>query len=668
MKRPWQIKSISETSVQRLSEEAGISPLLARLLALRGIDTRARAHAYVDPAEQEIPHPSEFSEMQCAVARIRRAIERRERILIHGDYDVDGITATCILLETFHELGLPADYFLPDRMESGYGLQEETIRSRAGSYDLLITVDCGTTAVESVRIANDLGLDVIITDHHSAGNERPPALAVLNPVYPNESYPSKNLSGAGVAWKLASALLESYSKSGRADRFLDLVALGMVADVMPLVGENRTLLARALAEFHRLDRPGLLALMDLAKVIPARVGPSEIGFRIAPRLNAAGRMDDPGLALELLLTRDEIRAIELARHLHQLNAQRQSIEAKMLKEACDLIEREGLLNRSSSVLAVVGRDWHRGVLGIVAARLVQMFQRPVFLFTQEENIAIGSARSMDGVDLIPLLDAARPHAVSCGGHAGAAGMKVVPDCLSAFEAALYKAAEDLPATAGPTPLWLDASLPLERIDPAFMDEIQRMEPFGEGNEEPLFFGEGAINGMGARIVGNNHLRLTLRHPRGTLTAIGFGQGDKLETLQGDRVEIAFCCRWNEYQGRRDIDLHFRDIRPSSSAPLSLTRPAPLKTGFEWSRESLGKVYRLLEKSCNEERTLALPNARLLAKLEKIDPPDFDRVLTIFSEIELLAIRDGKIIIHEVKQKRNLTDSPTYRIILETINK
>ncbi len=694
MKRSWKIKPLSEERIQKLGEDSGISPLLSRLLILRGIESQDDVQSFLSPSQEDIPSPYEFGDMEIAVKRIRRAIDRHERVLIHGDYDVDGITATAILLECLRIVGLQADWFLPDRMESGYGVQVETIREKAKDYDLLITVDCGTVDNEAMQCAKEAGLDVILTDHHSAGAERPPALAILNPVCPGETYPSKNLSGAGVAWKLASALLESYSKPSRAEDLLELVGLGMVADVVPLLGENRVLLVRALERFRNLERPGLLALMDLAKVIPSQMSPQDIGFRLGPRLNAAGRMDHPQFALELLLTTDETRAMELARHLHQLNTQRQSIETKILKEACAQVERENLLERSPQLLVITGDQWHRGVLGIVASRLVQIYQRSVFLLTREEGIAIGSARSVDGFDLVPLLHAARPHTLSCGGHAGAGGVKVLPDRIPVFEKALYHALIEEPVASEPSPLWLDAKVPLEQIDAAFMSEIKRLEPCGEGNEEPLFLSQGAMNGMGARIVGNNHLRLTLRHPRGTFTAIGFGQGDKLESLGCENVEIAFHCRWNEYQGRKEIDLHLRDIRPIINSPVQLKTtdgnsiaptidvpktserkipdpkmanpqsPSGGQSRFTWDRATLGKVYKLLEKSCNEEKFIALQNAYLLAQLEKIGRSDFETVLKIFAEIELLAIRDGKIIIHEVKEKRNLGDSPTYRSILE----
>ncbi|HQH73769.1 MAG TPA: single-stranded-DNA-specific exonuclease C-terminal domain-containing protein, partial [bacterium] len=383
-------------------------------------------------------------------------------------------------------------------------------------------------------------------------------------------------------------------------------------------------------------------------------------YRIAPRLNAAGRMDHSRYALDLLMTRDPDVGRELALHLHQLNLKRQSLETKIFTEAAEIIEREGQFTRGVPVLVVSGEGWHRGVLGIVAARLVQYYQRPVFLMTVEEGIAHGSARTVDGLNLLPLLDAARPYAISCGGHEEAAGMKVELKQIQKFKEAIGETAARLGLETRPSPLWIDASLPLEQVDLALWEEIQRLEPFGAGNEEPVFAAQAVLGEMGARIVGNNHLRLTLRHPRGFINAIGFGQGDKLEQLAGGPLEIAFTCQINEYRGRRDIDLHLKDIRPApASAPSIATRtPEPVKSA--WDRQRLGRLYMLLQKSCNEDKIIALQNAELLAKIAKMSLKDFHLGLKIFTELELLSIRDGKILIHPVEVKRELTESPTFR--------
>ncbi|NPU95890.1 MAG: single-stranded-DNA-specific exonuclease RecJ [Candidatus Omnitrophica bacterium] len=668
MKRNWKWKSASEEAVQQLSQQAGLSPLLARLLTQRGITTAAQAHAFLFPGEQEVPSPFQFSEMEKAVARIHQALDRRERVLIHGDYDVDGITSTCILLETFREMGLEAEYYIPGRLEEGYGLQVERVEKLAGQCDLLITVDCGTTSVEAVRRANDLKIDVIITDHHDPGPERPPAVAVLNPQREEETYPEKCLSGAGVAWKLAQALREVVLSRPDDSAQLDLVALGTVADVVPLLGENRILVQRALKGFHENPRPGLWALMDLVKVIPAQITAQSIAYRLAPRLNAAGRMDHPRYALDLLMTRDPDEGRELAFHLQQLNLKRQGLESKIFTEAGALIERDGPLTRGEPVLVVWGEGWHRGVLGIVAARLVQYYQRPVFLMTVEEGVAYGSARSVDGVNLLPLLDAARPYAISCGGHEEAAGMKVEIQHLPQFKNAICETAASLGLEVRPSPLWIDASLPLEQVDLALWEEIQRLEPFGAGNEEPVFAAQAELSGMGARIVGNNHLRLTLRHPRGFINAIGFGQGDKLEPLTGGVLEIAFTCHLNEYRGRREIDLHLKDLRPAAPAVPSPATPVLETSSSGWDRQTLGRLYRLLQKSCNEERIIALQNAELLAKIAKMSLKDFYLGLKIFQELGLVSLERGQLKILAVDVKRELTDSPTFRSLASSTAK
>ncbi|MFB3785245.1 MAG: single-stranded-DNA-specific exonuclease RecJ [bacterium] len=660
MKKNWQWKSAPEADVQRLGGEAGLSPLLAMLLTQRGVSTAAQARVFLAPAHQELISPFRFTEMEAAVARIQQALERRERVLIHGDYDVDGITSTCILLETFRDLGLEADYYIPGRLEEGYGLQVEYVEKLGGGCDLLITVDCGTTAVEAVRRANELKIDVIVTDHHDPGPERPPAVAVLNPTRPEEAYPEKNLSGAGVAWKLSQALREALLSRPDESAHLDLVTLGTIADVVPLRGENRILARRALDRFAEVDRPGLLALMDLAKVIPAQVTSQTIAYRIVPRLNAAGRMAHPRFALDLLMARDPDTGRELALHLQQLNLKRQSLETKVFSEAGEIIEREGQISRGEPVLVAAGEGWHRGVLGIVAARLVQFYQRPVFLMTVEEGVAHGSARTVDGVSLLPLLDAARPYAITCGGHEEAAGMKVDLKQIQRFKEAIGETAARLGLDVRPSPLWIDATLPLEQVDLALWEEIQRLEPFGAGNEEPVFSSQALLGEMGARIVGNNHLRLTLRHPRGFINAIGFGQGDKLEQLSGGPLEIAFTCQLNEYRGRRDIDLHLKDIRPAPASVPSVTTRPPGPVPSAWNRQRLGRLYMLLQKSCNEEKIIALQNAELLAKIAKLSLKDFHLGLKIFAELDLLSIRDGKIQIHPVDVKRELTESPTFR--------
>ena len=662
MKKNWKIRPVDAQHIQQFALEAGISPILSKLLLFRGISQSADCERYFVPSPGHLHDPFLFSEMETAVNRILKAVQNQEKVIIHGDYDVDGITSVCILLETLLDLGLSASYFIPARLSDGYGLQAAKIPEFAEEYSLLITVDCGTTAYEAIELANQLGMDVIVTDHHDPGPERPAALAVINPQRQEDTYPFKNLCGAGVAWKLAQALRMRGGRMRDELEQIELAALGTVADVMPLQGENRTITALALKRFSASTRPGLIALMDLAKVIPSQVDVEALSFRIAPRLNAAGRMGNADAALHLLYTQEPEEGLDLARELNQLNQQRQTIERQVFDEASRMVEEKKLHQRSEHVLFVAGPKWHIGVLGIVASRLLQRYNKSVFILSQEDNTAHGSARGMDGADLIPWLDAARPYAISCGGHSSAAGMRVEEKNLPAFEQALYEAARNSAPVAEQV-LWLDSAISLEQIDSNLMNDLAKLEPYGEGNEEPVFYSKAQVSGYGARVVGNGHLRLSLEHPRGMIDAIGFNLGHKMETLQGNQVELAFKCRYNEFQGRKTIDLHLIDVR--SYIPQNPTQQvsAPKPAALTLDRKKLGDIYRLLKNSANENNQLDYNNVFVFAQLIKVTKKEFETALKVFSELEFLRIKDGKIVMTEAQTKRDLSESPTYRSLL-----
>ncbi len=679
MQSEWKSRPFDRDQADAIQSDLNISPLVARLLYTRGVTTAEGAREFISTESHPLPDPFLFNEMHTAIDRVLYAIENQQRILIHGDYDVDGITSTAILLETLWELGATVESYIPNRLTDNYGLQKEAMALFAEQCDLLITVDCGTTAVEAIEEANRLGVDVIVTDHHEPGDERPPAAAVINPIRPNETYPSKCLSGAGVAWKFACALRQELAGDYDDVAQIELAALGIVADVMPLVGENRLILKRALPRFAALDRPGLLALMETAKVIPSQLTATDIGFRIGPRINAAGRMEDPNVALELLVTQDEQRAAELAKTLNQLNQQRQSIERKTVDQACKQIEADGALDRSDKVLFVVGEEWQRGVLGLAASKLSKRYGRSAFVLSIENGEAHGSARALDGHSLVPLLNNARPHAISCGGHESAAGMRVTADNLKAFEDALYQAAESEWHTPQTPAIWVDAPLPLERIDDALMGELARLEPFGHGNEEPIFYARTKLSGYGAKIVGNNHLQATFEHSCGMIQSIGFGLGGKLDSFSRDGdVEVLFRCRYEEYNGRRDIRLHLSDIRPAQSQPVSVkeagTPPKPVETkpavstpveipeDCQLNRDHLGEIYKVLQNCCADNNAIQIANIGLLAQTIKQTKADFDLALQVFREIELISMSNGEVKLIEAAEKKNLADSPTFNAI------
>ncbi len=692
MSRQWKSRPFHEPVVQELVTALGISPLMGRLLAIRGITTVEGARTFMHPREQPLHDPFLFNEMKPAVERIIEAAKKGERVLVHGDYDADGVTSTCVLIECLWELGLEANYFLPDRLKAGYGMNIQTVENAAKEYELMITVDCGTTCVNETARANELGMDVIITDHHDAGPERPDAIALINPVAPGEVYPNKYLSGAGVAWKLAQALRQHTDSMTDPLEGIETAALGLVADVMPLIGENRTIVLKALERIEYCSRPGILALLEAAKLRPKGLSTRDIGFKLGPRLNAASRMDHPDSALKLLLSDDEAEALELAKYLNTLNAKRQNVVKSLFEEVCQKVEADGLHNRSQKLLVVSGKDWQRGVIGLLAQKVMERFGKPVFLFSVEEDgLAHGSARAFGNASLIPLMNHVRAEAVDCGGHQHAGGMKAEPHKLEAIETMLYEAAEQNWNGIEPEPIWIDAHVPLERVDMDFIREIQMLEPYGNGNEDPVFYAKAAINGYGARIVGNNHLRLALDHKRGQINAIGFGQGNKLDLLGCGHVEIAYQPGINSYQGVNEIQIKLVDVRPyiptpaeikpqpkpqaalqaKPQAPASKPKPpAPQVTAFGYNRAALLKMHNILKEHFDEMPRMPRKGLYLFirAKQQKSGEVEFyksiteehlDHTLQIFSEIGLVTIDNGMVRWNTVSQKKQLTDSPTF---------
>ncbi len=661
----------------RLVAELSVSPLIAGLLAQRGICEPSEARAFLDPSKDLLHSPFLFSEIDQAVERIAQARERGERVLIHGDYDVDGISGTAVLLETLWELGIETEYFLPHRIEDGYGIASDRIRELAGQFSLMITVDCGTTAVEPIRFARERGMDVIVTDHHQPGVERPPAVAVLNPIREEEEYPFPDLSGSGVAYKLACALRESLLEMETPEKEgLDLAALGTVSDVVPLVEENRTIVSWALDLLRMEQRPGIKALLDVSYSNPHDIDSTTIAFRIGPRINALGRMSDPREAVELLVTRDEARAYEIASEMHRLNGKRQSLEKQVLHEAQAAIAKEGLLEGDPSLIVVGGDGWHRGVIGIVAARLVERYGRPVVLFSKEDGAYHGSGRSIPERNLGSILESVRPLLLSGGGHEGAIGLKVEE---TNFNEVRDKMIEHAGETWGehvdsPT-LWIDAELPLEQVDEQLIEELKVLAPHGERNPAPVFLFRGDASARGAQIVGNNHLRLSFVHSRGYVESIGFGLGERLPNLKLDRLEIAASPTIRTFRDRPQIQLRILDIRTADRVQTSeITTtgraPRPEKKKKEESvsrpmldRERLGIVFRVL-------RSIAVDGVASRTKLyqqcteNKVTKEEAYLALIIFAEIELVRTRGDRIELLPVKEKRDLAESVTFRRLTE----
>jgi len=542
----WTTRPCDWGRVETLAEALEVSETTATVLVRRGLDDPGAARAFL-AAEQPRHDPFALGDMAAAVERIRAAVAAGERICVHGDYDVDGISATAVAVLVLGELGAQVEWRLPSRFEEGYGLAAETIERLAeDGVDLVLTVDCGITAVDEVARARQLGLDVIVTDHHRPGDALPDCPVVAT--RPSD-YPCADLCGAGVVYTLARALLGDGHPA--LARVLDLVALATIADVVPLVDENRSLAAAGLRALARTSRPGLRELMRSARVDPATVDATGVAFRLAPRINAAGRLGRPDVALELLLTDDRARARELAGTLEELNRERQGVEERILREAVATVESWPADARARRGYVLWNEGWHEGVIGIVASRLVERFHRPVVLIARSGEGWKGSGRSIADFDLHGGLAACAIHLERFGGHRAAAGLTILEARLEAFAAAFEQYADTTLADVDLRPLTtVDAIVPAGSLTLDLAQELARLAPFGLGNPEPTLL-VASIEATGASTVGEGkHLRFRVRQQgRDGGSAIAFGQGAQLDRLQGpSRFDLAFRLKENHWNG------------------------------------------------------------------------------------------------------------------------
>lgn len=542
----WITRPCDWSGVQALAEALDVSDTLATVLVRRGLRDPADASAFL-AAEPPGHDPSTLGDITVAVERIRAAVAARERICVHGDYDVDGISATAVAVLVLRELGANVEFRLPSRFEEGYGLAAGTIEQLAADgVDLVLTVDCGITAVDEVAHARELGVDVIVTDHHRPGETLPDCPIVATRP---SAYPFPELCGAGVVHTLARALLGDDHPA--VARVLDLVALATIADVVPLVDENRALAAAGLRVLARTGRPGLQELMRVARVDPAAVDATTVAFRLAPRINAAGRLGRPDVALELLLTEDRARARELAATLEELNRERQGVEERILREAVAAVESWPAETRARRGYVLWNEDWHEGVIGIVASRLVERFHRPVVLVARSGEGWKGSGRSISDFDLHGGLAACAEHLARFGGHRAAAGLTVATEQLQPFADAFGRYADTALADADLRPLTtVDAIVSAGALTLGLAQELDRLAPFGLGNPEPTLL-VASVEAMGASTVGEGkHLRFRVRQRgRDGGSAIAFGLGPQLDRLQRSaRVDVAFRLKENRWNG------------------------------------------------------------------------------------------------------------------------
>jgi single-stranded-DNA-specific exonuclease len=561
--RPWVLAPAVPAALREALPD--LHPAALQVLFARGLDTPAAVRAFLDGDGAALHDPRLLYGMEAAVARLRRAIQEGQTVAVHGDFDVDGITATAILCEGLGAAGGRAVPYLPQRTSAGYGLLPATVERIAGSgASLIVTADTGTRAIPAAQRAAELGLDVIVTDHHLAGSELPPAVAVINPQQPACAYPFKSLSGAGVAWKLVHALsLEGLLPEAFATDLLDLVALGTIVDVSPLRGENRALVRRGLRRLAEAPRPGLRALLGSAGSAgngSRAVDEHLVAFTIGPRLNAAGRMDDPGLALELLLTRDPERAMALVRLLEGKNTERQLLTERVLQPA-----REQAAQQAGRPLHVLrGDSWPGGVIGLVAGRVADETGRPVFVVDVGEETCRGSGRGPEGTDLVALLDGCAGLLLEYGGHMQAAGFAALSRNLDEITERLL----DLAGRAAPVaPAAAVADLALREgdLDWALYKALQPLRPFGQGNPAPTFISSG-LQVLEARVVGasGRHLRARVRFGREVLTAFGPDLGPRAAQLaRRGRADALFSLDSSEWNGYESLELRLVDVRPTA---------------------------------------------------------------------------------------------------------
>ncbi len=587
MSKRWRIHPHDPARIAALQQAAGIPAVVAELLICRGVCDPVAARQFLDPKLSTLREPELLPGCRQAAERVQAAIAARRPIVIYGDYDVDGMTGTAILWLCLKLLGAEVSYYVPHRVDEGYGLNCEAIRTLvAEKTALLLTVDCGIGSCAEAALARELGVELVITDHHQPGPQLPEAAAIVHPRLPGSDYPFGGLSGAGVALKLAWALCQQASGAKRVSprmrdflvQAVGLAALGTVADVVPLLDENRILVRHGLESLAAAPTLGLATLLDLAKIVPhrhpdgkMRLEAEDLAFQIAPRLNAAGRLGQPQLAVELLVTDRPERAQELAQYIDGLNTTRQTLErsiqlaaAKQAKEVFDPGE--------DAALVLADRGWHPGVIGIVAGRLADRFHRPVVMISWDKagmRPGIGSARSVPGFDLHAALAECGEFLLSHGGHAAAAGLKIEEHQLAGFRGAFCDvAAAQISEQQRVAEVFVDVEAPLSAFTLQVVEQIERLAPFGQGNSRPLLCTTGVALSGQLKPLGSSghHLAMMLSQNGVTLRAVAFGAGDwadELAAVEGP-LDVAFRPVINHFRGRQSVELHLVDWRPAAT--------------------------------------------------------------------------------------------------------
>ena len=563
MQKKWQLFEPDETLAQTISQELNLSPLITKLLINRGIKSVAEAEVFLNPRLAHLRDPLEIPNIQSAARRVLEAKSKGEKVLVFGDYDVDGVTGTAILVHSLRFLGIDTSYYIPQRYGEGYSLSLEAIKKIAATgTKLIITVDCGIASFIEIEEANALGLQVIVTDHHNLPRQLPRAYAIVNPKMIQDHHPSKNLSGAGVAFKFAWALMRAagIKESDFLLSLLDLAALGTIADVVPLTEENRILAVSGLSVINERKRPGLKHLMEAAS-LSGKIVVDNIYFALAPRINAAGRIEQASKSVDLLLSTDPAEARALARELNKINARRQDIGSAIKEEVFARLEESYVAEKKLVVLS--GENWHPGVIGIIASQVVDRYFRPAVLIGINDGMGRGSARSIEGFNIYQILDSCHDLFLDFGGHAGAAGFKIAPENIPELERRLLGAIETSISPEILVPkVKIDAEINPATITLSLIKELEKIGPHGEGNVAPVYMSRN-LRLVELRKVGRGgkHLKAKFSDGNISLEAVGFGLGHMASQLAYDRsYDLAYELGANEWNGFEMAQLSLVDIR------------------------------------------------------------------------------------------------------------
>ena len=568
----WDFLSCDEAAAAKLAAALGVAPIVARLLCQRGLGDPEQAARFLNPCLDQLHDPMALADMRVAVDRLMAAVARKERVAIHGDYDVDGVTSTVILRRALELLGGDVVHFIPERMTDGYGLQPSAIeRLHAEGVSVIVSVDCGIRGNDAARRARELGVDLIITDHHEPAAELPPALAVINPKRRDCTYPDKYLAGVGVALKLVQALCQRMQRTSWLPGFIKVAAIGTLADVVPLVGENRVIASLGLDLLSRgPHRVGLRALLDVAGLAGKTIDSYHISFMVAPRVNAAGRMSTPDIAARLLLASDEAmgdEARELALRLDGENVRRQEEEAEILAAAKKIVQTDPEVG-ARSVLVVAGDLWHRGVIGIVASKLVDAFHRPAIVLSVEGDLAHGSCRSIPRFDMLGALERCAPLMTRFGGHKQAAGLTIEASRIRALRLAVNAIADESLGPEDLSPrLLIDGDLAFRGITDGVAGDVAALAPFGSGNPRPVFAARRVEIIDGPRTLKERHLKMSLRQDGRIFRAIAWRAAERHDHLAAHRaaLDVAFSLEQNRYNGETYVELTLADVRKSEDA-------------------------------------------------------------------------------------------------------